>query len=61
MNLRPRLHQPLLRPREAPAEAFERVEREDCGVFLVLRVKVGSMVRATGFDEHPNDDAEEPG
>jgi len=28
-------------------------------MFLVVRVKVGPMMLPAGFDEHPNDDAEE--
>jgi hypothetical protein len=32
---------------------------EHCRMILVVRVKVRPMMLASGFDEHPNDDAEE--
>ena len=55
----PCLDQSLLRPREAPAQALERVQGEDRSLFLVLRVEVPPVMRITSAEEHPNDDARE--
>jgi hypothetical protein len=56
---RPRLDQTQLRLRHAATQALDVVDREHSGVLLVVRVKMWPMMLAAGFDEHPNDDAEE--
>jgi len=61
VNLRPRLDQPLLGPREAATEAFNRVEREDRRLFVLVRIEMRAVMRTTGLDEHPNHDAEKSG
>ena len=60
VNLRPSLHEALLRLRQAAVQALKRVDGEDSRVLLVERVKVCAVVLPTGFHEHPDDNSEEP-
>jgi hypothetical protein len=60
VNLRPRLHEPLLGLWQATAQTFDRIQRENRCLVLVVRVKVWAMMGPAGFNEHPNDDSEEP-
>lgn len=60
MNLRPSLNKSPLRLRETTPEAFNRLDREHRRLVLVVRVKMWAVVLTSGFDEHPNDDSEEP-
>jgi hypothetical protein len=59
VDLRPRLDQSRLRLWQPATQAFDVVDGEHRRMFLVVRVKVGPMMLPAGFDEHPNDDAEE--
>jgi hypothetical protein len=60
MDLRPCLDETLLGLWQAAAKALKGVDRKNCSVVLVVRMKVRSVVLPTCFDEHPNDDPEEP-
>jgi hypothetical protein len=60
VNLGPRLDQALLRLRQAAAETLDVVHREDRSLVLVVRVEVRSVMLPAGFDEHSDDDPEEP-
>jgi hypothetical protein len=57
VNLRPRLDEALLSLRHATGEAFQRVNRKDCRMILVERVKVRTVVLTSRFQEHPDDDS----
>jgi hypothetical protein len=61
VDLGPGLYEPLLRLRQASAEALNRVDREDGGLVLVIRVEMRPMMVPARFDEHPDDDPEESG
>jgi hypothetical protein len=49
----------LLRLGQTTAQTLNGIHREGRRVFSVLRVKMWSMVLATSFDEHPDDDPKE--
>src|SRR5207253_2620080 len=59
VDLSPCLDEPLLRLRQAAAEALQRIEREDRCLVLVVRVEMCAMMLTAGFHEHPNDNPEE--
>jgi hypothetical protein len=59
MNLHSGFNQALLGLRQSAAEAVERVDREDGGLILIVRVEMRPMMRLAGLDEHANDDSEE--
>ena len=59
MNLHPRFDQALLRLGKASTKALDRIDCEDGGVFLIVRVKVRSVVRFSRLKVHADDDAEE--
>ena len=60
MDLRPGLDEALLRLQQTAAQTFNRVDSEDSRMLLVERVKVCAVVLTSGFDEHTDDDSEEP-
>ncbi len=60
MYLRPCLNEPALRNRKTATEALKRINREDSRLILIVSVKMRTVVLATGLDEHPDDDSEEP-
>jgi hypothetical protein len=61
VDLGPRLDQALLRLRQAAPEALDGIDGEHGGMFLVVRVKMRSMMLPAGFNEHPDDNSEETG
>jgi len=60
MDFGPGFDEPLLRLGQAAAQAFNRVHGEDSRKVLVVRMKMRSVVLSAGFDEHADDDPEEP-
>jgi hypothetical protein len=60
VDLRPRLDEPLLRLWQAATQALDGVDREHGSMLLEVRMEVRPVVLPTGFDEHPDDDSEEP-
>jgi hypothetical protein len=60
VDLRPCLDEPLLRLWQASARALNRVHREHSRLVLVVRVEMRSVVLRAGFDEHTDNDPEEP-
>lgn len=44
----PRLDQPLLRPRQAPSNALDCVDRERCRRILIVRVEVRPVMGPRG-------------
>ena len=58
MDFGRRLDEALLRPWQAAAESFDRIDRKHCGAFLIVRMKVRTMVLSARFDEHSNHDPE---
>ena len=60
VDFRSRLDESPLRDGQATSQTFDRVHSEDGRVVLVVRVEMRSMVLAAGFDEHSDDDPEEP-
>jgi len=53
------LDQALLRLRQAAPKALDGIDGEHGRMFLVVRVKVRSMMLPASFNEHADDDAEE--
>jgi hypothetical protein len=61
MDLDPRLNETTLRDGDLTTKHLGGIDREHRGVFLVVGVKMGPVMLAARFGEHPNDDPEEPG
>ena len=59
MNLGPGFDHASLGDGQIAAQTLDRVDREHCSVLLIVGVKMGAVMRAAGFDEHANHDAEE--
>ena len=60
VDLGPSFNQPLLRLRKAAAQAVDRVHRKHRRLILIVRVEVRPVMLAARFDEHSNDNPEEP-
>ncbi len=59
MNLGPCDDQTLLPDRETSTYSLDRIGCEDRDTTLIVSMEVGPVVRAAGFDEHPDDDSKE--
>lgn len=60
VDLHPGLDEPLLRLWQAATQTLDRIDRINRGLVLVIRVEVRPVMLPASFDEHPNDDPEEP-
>src|SRR5262245_31036365 len=60
VDLRPSLDETALWLGQAAAQAFDRVDREDSRILLVKSVKVSVVMLHARFNEHTDDDSEEP-
>ena len=61
MNFCPCFHKPSLPLRQAASDEFDRIDREDPDVVLIIGMEVRAMVRRRGLGEHADDDPEESG
>lgn len=60
MDFGSRFDKSLLRSRETATNAFDWVESEYRPAVLIHRVEMWAVMRSADFDEHPDDDSEEP-
>ena len=60
MDLSPGFDQPALGCRHVALQALDGVDREDGCMLLVERVKVRSVMLRARFNEHANNNPEEP-
>jgi hypothetical protein len=60
VDLGPCLDEPLLRLGYAATQTLDSVDREHGRMFLIVRVKVRSMMLHARFDEHADNDPEKP-
>lgn len=58
VDLGPRLHEAAGADRQLAAQALDRVDLKHRGVCSIVRVEVRAMVHASGFNEHPDHDAD---
>jgi hypothetical protein len=59
MQLAPSLDEPLLPLREPSGDDFQRIQSVNSRRILVIRMKMGTVMRRKRLDIHPNDDTEE--
>ena len=60
MELRPSLDKSTLGYRQGSADTFDRIHRVHCRIVLIVRVKMGPVMRRAGLDKHANHDSKEP-
>lgn len=60
MNLSPRLDESLLRSRETASDALDRVNCKHGPRFLIVSMKMWTVVRRSRLNEHSNDNSKEP-
>jgi hypothetical protein len=58
MQFGPRFDQTSLPPRQRASNQIDWVERKNCHLILVIRMKVGQVMRLTRFHVHADNDAE---
>jgi hypothetical protein len=59
VKLCPRKNGAFLASRKKSRDQFDRIERIDSDMLLIIRVKVRKVMTTACFDKHPDDDAEE--
>jgi hypothetical protein len=60
VNFRPGFYESALGDGQATAQTLNGVHCKDCCFVLIVRMKMRAVVLSASFDEHPDDDSEEP-